>query len=431
MKANQPTPQGEHLNKRKILFIGVGLFVALMVIYSFSSSLFEEGGQKNPQRAYQQGQADFLQQKPENSLNASAQNVENAKPDTNFHLPPPDSVFTEPKKSVKAYVKDEFRKDQPKQRRTNYNRPATRRAPTRSQPQQVDPKNKAYRQAQEGSGTIYDANNQNGSNGDRPPQGSGSQQRYNSQPTNHQSQQYQQGRGQIASTQQRPPNPYQQQQPGRGFQNSQHEQISGAMKSPKTPYTLMEGYLIPATLDTKIDSDLPGDIRAFVTRDIYDSIQMKYLLIPKGTQLIGSYDERVVLNQEKLLMSWERMIFPDGRSIRLPKLNTYDLQGQSGLAGEVDNHFWKIFGQSAFLSLIGAATNASLPQQGGFHQQRDAATMAGQQIAQEFNRVSNEVLRRNLNMAPTINIPSATPFNIFLAGDISFQEPYDYKPPEE
>src|SRR5699024_4104113 len=104
---------------------------------------------------------------------------------------------------------------------------------------------------------------------------------------------------------------------------------------------------------------------------------------------------------------------------------------KSGIAGRVDKHFWKIFGQSAFLSLIGAATNASMPQQGGFYQQRDAATMAGQQIAQEFNRVSNLVLRRNLNMAPTINIPDGTAFNIFLAGDISFQEPYEYTPPQE
>jgi len=424
MKVEQPTPQGEHLNKPKTFAIGFGLFVIFVVTFNFVPSFFEGEEQDPYKRDYQQGQADFLESSIDSTINNSFQANNEVDTDTNFIPPPPDSVFTKPEKELNKYVEDELKEEpEPRYQRRYGSRPSRRKQ------QQMDPDLKAYRKAQEGDGTIYSANDNNQSRGKREAhtqnyreeamQGS---QRYNQQRT---------GSDHIASTQSRPPNPYQQERPGRGFQNSEHEQISGEMRSPQTPYTLMEGYLIPATLETGIDSDLPGDIRAFVTRDIYDSIQMKYLLIPKGTILVGSYDERVVLNQEKLLMSWERMIFPDGRSIRLPKLNSYDLQGKSGIAGKVDKHFWKIFGQSAFLSLIGAATNASMPQQGGFYQQRDAATMAGQQIAQEFNRVSNQVLRRNLNMAPTINIPGGTPFNIFLAGDISFQEPYEYTPPQE
>lgn len=425
MKPDQPIPQGEHLNKRKVILLGVGLFVVLMVIYSFTTSLFGGEEVQSHKRSYQQGQADFLHKEPDsNTLNATAQNLGGFQEDTSFVPPPPDSVFKEPKKSVSEYVQNEFRDGQQTGPRGRYSGGGSNR---RQSPQQsqVDPELQAFREAQQGDGTIYNARRQE-QNYNQPQNGYSQSQLKNDQAAG------QQTNGQQVAPQQYPShNPYQQPQPGRGFQNSQHEQISGQMKTPQTPYTLMEGHLIPATLETEIDSDLPGDIRAFVTRDIYDSITMDYLLIPKGTTLIGSYDERVVLNQEKLLMSWERMIFPDGRSIRLPKLNSYDLQGQSGLSGNVDKHFWKIFGQSAFLSLIGAATNASMPQQSGFYQQRDAATMASQQIAQEFNRVSNEVLRRNLNMAPTINIPGATPFYIFLAGDISFQEPYEYSPPEE
>lgn len=226
-------------------------------------------------------------------------------------------------------------------------------------------------------------------------------------------------------------NPYQQNPPGQGFTHSDHSQISGEFTHPQTPYTLMEGTLIPAVLQTRINSQLPGNITAMINRDIYDSIKQKHLLIPRGTRLIGSYDERIVLNQSKIMLSWGRMIFPDGRSLRLPDLNSHDLQGTSGLKGKVNNHFWKIFGQSAMLSLIGAGVNSASPQDFSFSRQQSVSEAAAEQIAQDFNRVSNQVLQRNLMMAPEITIPYGEKFTIFLAGDISFAEPYTTQYPPE
>lgn len=219
---------------------------------------------------------------------------------------------------------------------------------------------------------------------------------------------------------------------GQEFQHSRGRQRTAQFQSPRTPYTIQEGTLIPATLVTGITSDLPGDIIAIVNRNVYDSIHEKYLLIPKGTKLIGSYDNSIVINQHKLLMSWKRMIFPDGRSLNIPNLNSYDLQGESGLSGKVNKHFWHIFGQSALLALIGAAASVAThpnQQSGYFNQNQGIGQITAQQIATNFNRVSNRVLRRNLNQPPTIHIREGKRFNIYLAGDISFKQPYSYQPP--
>lgn len=219
---------------------------------------------------------------------------------------------------------------------------------------------------------------------------------------------------------------------GSHFSHAEGTRKMAEFQSPKTPYTIQEGSLIPATLLTSINSDLPGDIIAIVNRNVYDSIHQKYLLIPKGTKLIGSYDNKVVINQQKLLMSWRRMIFPDGRSIDISELNSYDLQGESGLSGKVNNHFWNIFGKSALLSLIGAGTSIATrsgQQRGGVYGRRPGVgQIAARQIATSFNRVANRLLSRGMSRPPTIHIKKGTNFNIFIAGDISFAEPYHYQP---
>lgn len=219
---------------------------------------------------------------------------------------------------------------------------------------------------------------------------------------------------------------------GKNFSHAKGIQRTVTFHYPRTPYTIQEGTLLPATLLTSINSDLPGDIIAIVNRNVYDSIHQKYLLIPKGTKLIGSYDNQVVINQHKLLMSWHRMIFPDGRSIDISELNSYDLQGESGISGKVNNHFWDIFGKSALLSLIGAgtsiATRSGQPRGGFYGRRPGVGQIAARQIATSFNRVANRLLSRGMSRPPTIHIKKGTNFNIFIAGDISFTEPYHYQP---
>src|SRR5699024_1264858 len=337
------------------------------------------------------------------SLNNGGQRNSSPKTDTNYIPQPPEDLFGD------SELLDRMQKDRSKQRNGNRSTVRQRQQPvprsTGSQDPEPSKEEQLYNQALESNISIGQRDSNNKQQEDRQP--------------GQQIQQYQQEARQLQQQ-----NPYQQGQAGQGFNHAEHEQISGQFKSPDTPYTLLEGTLIPATLQTSINSDLPGNITAIITRNIYDSINQEHLIFPRGAKLIGSYDEKVVLNQSKLLMSWDRVIFPDGRSLRLPSLNSYDKQGESGLSGKVNRHFWKIFGQSALISLIGAGTAvATQGQQNSnpFNQTQGVGEQAAQQIATEFNRVANQVLQRNLSLSPTIEIDAGTEFNIFLAGDISLK----------
>lgn len=243
------------------------------------------------------------------------------------------------------------------------------------------------------------------------------------------------GRGTYQNTQQRgyqEPVQYPDEYRGRGSQSgtqraSREENIT-QFDNPVTPYSILEGTLVEATLQTAITSALPGNIMAVINRDIYDSINQNHLLIPRGSRLIGSYDSSIAFDQRKLMMSWDRLIFPDGRSMRLPGIPTHDLMGMSGLGGDVNTHFWSIFGQSAMLSLIGAGASVAISPGGGgsvFAGLSPRQTIA-MQVAQDFQRVANMVMQRNMNRQPTIEIEAGTPFTVFVLDDIFFEEPYNY-----
>ena len=201
-------------------------------------------------------------------------------------------------------------------------------------------------------------------------------------------------------------------------------------ESPATPYSIMEGTLIEATLQTAITSALPGNIIGVVNRDVFDSVRQNHLLIPRGTRLIGSYESSIAFDQRKLMMSWDRMIFPDGRSMNLPGVPTHDLMGMSGLGGDVKTHFWSTFGQSAMLSLIGASASFAISggggggYVGGFGGMTARETIA-LQVARDFQRVANQLLQRNMNRQPTIEIEAGTPFTVFVLDDIFFAEPFE------
>lgn len=199
-------------------------------------------------------------------------------------------------------------------------------------------------------------------------------------------------------------------------------------ESPITPYSIMEGTLIEATLQTAISSALPGNITGVINRDIYDSVNQNHLLIPRGSRIVGSYESSIAFDQRKLMMAWDRIILPDGRSMRLPAIPTHDLQGMSGFEGTVNTHFWSIFGQSAMLSLIGAGASIAISPDGGgslFTGMSPRQTIA-MQVAQDFQRVANTVMQRNLNRQPTIEIEAGSPFTIFVLDDIFFEEPFSY-----
>jgi len=194
---------------------------------------------------------------------------------------------------------------------------------------------------------------------------------------------------------------------------------------PSSPYTLSAGTLIPGVLITGIASDLPGGIVGQTSRNVYDSRTQRILLIPKGSKLIGTYDNQVVASQSRLLVAWTRLILPDGRSMTLPGLALTDAQGRAGAEGKVDNHGRRVFGHSLLLSLISAGAQLSQPRQASVFAAPSAGQVAAGAIGQELSQVALEILRRGMSAPPTINIPAGQPFNVFLNGDMVFDGPYE------
>lgn len=187
--------------------------------------------------------------------------------------------------------------------------------------------------------------------------------------------------------------------------------------APASPNILQAGAVISAALITGIRSDLPGQITAQVSENIYDSPTGRILLIPQGTRVIGQYDNNVQFGQSRVLLVWNRLIFPNGRSIVLERQPGADAEGYAGLQDGVDYHWWdlaKAAGLSTLLS-IGAelATNDD-----------DRLIQAIRNGGQDtINDAGQQIVRRQLNIAPTLTIRPGFPVRVIVTRDLVL-EPY-------
>jgi type IV secretion system protein VirB10 len=189
-----------------------------------------------------------------------------------------------------------------------------------------------------------------------------------------------------------------------------------------SPYEVKQGTVIPGIMISGINSDLPGQIIAQVSQNVYDTATGSYLLIPQGTRLVGSYDSFVAIGQERAMVAWRRLQFPDGASLDILNMPGTDDAGYAGFNDQVNEHYMKIFGSAILLSLVGSGYQLSQPPQraGDPITPRDVvAAQIGQQLAQ----VSGEVIRRNMQIQPTIEIRPGYRFNIMVNKDMIL-EPY-------
>ena len=191
------------------------------------------------------------------------------------------------------------------------------------------------------------------------------------------------------------------------------------------PFTVQAGSVIPGVLITEVNSDLPGDILAQVSRDVFDSETQRTLLLPKGSRLLGKYDNQVGVGQNRLLVAWTRVIFPDGRSIALPGLPAKDRAGAGGLHDQVDRHAGQVFGTATLLSLITAGAQLAQPNGGyGPLGYPSPGQIAGGAAGQQVSEVAAQLLRRGMDLQPTIRVRAGMPFNVFLNADLTFPGPY-------
>jgi len=189
-----------------------------------------------------------------------------------------------------------------------------------------------------------------------------------------------------------------------------------------------EGTLIPGILETAIVSDLPGQVRAIVSQDVY-SFDGRRILIPTGTRLIGEYQSEITRGQTRIFVVWTRMLRDDGVSVRLNSIGA-DSLGRAGLTGRVDKKFRERFGAAILLSIVGAGASyltgyGSEAAAGDSSDAQEAEELARETIAQTFSDMANQALGDSLRIPPTISVNQGERIFVFVRQDLDFSAMYE------
>lgn len=187
--------------------------------------------------------------------------------------------------------------------------------------------------------------------------------------------------------------------------------------APASPFVLQAGSVIPAALITGIRSDLPGQITAQVTQHIYDSPTGSILLIPQGTRIIGEYDNGVPFGQRRVLLVWNRLIFPNGRSMVLERQPGADTTGYAGLEDGIDYHWWDLMKAAGLSTLLAVGAELTMSDE-------DRLIQAIRSGAQDtINDAGQQIVQRQLQVAPTLTIRPGFPVRVIVSRDLVL-EPY-------
>jgi type IV secretion system protein VirB10 len=193
---------------------------------------------------------------------------------------------------------------------------------------------------------------------------------------------------------------------------------SDRIQPPAGQFVLQAGGVIPASLITGLRSDLPGQVTAQVTEDVYDSPTGKFLLIPQGARLVGQYDAQIAFGQSRALLVWNRLIMPNGKSIVLERQPGADTEGYAGLEDEVDNHWGMLFKAAILSTLLSVGSEV-----GTSDNENSLVQAIRQGGSQSFNQVGQQVVGRSLNIQPTITIRPGFPVRVLVTHDLVL-EPY-------
>jgi type IV secretion system protein VirB10 len=194
-------------------------------------------------------------------------------------------------------------------------------------------------------------------------------------------------------------------------------------EAPRTPYELRAGFVIPAILISGINSELPGQIMAQVSQDVYDTPRSKWKLIPQGSRLVGAYSSDVAYGQARVLVAWQRIVFPDGKAMDIGAMPGADSAGYAGFNDKVNNHYWKTFSSAFLMSAVTAGIAASQPENSGYGRPSLGSAMS-EAVGQQLGQVTAQLIAKNLNIAPTLEIRPGYRFNVIVTKDMTFFKPY-------
>jgi len=179
--------------------------------------------------------------------------------------------------------------------------------------------------------------------------------------------------------------------------------LAQGVQGPATPTVISAGTIIPALFLTGINSDLPGQITAQVSQPVYDTPTGRHVVIPQGSVLIGTYDSRVTFGQNRVLLVWQRLRFPNGASLNLEGMPGVDMSGYAGVRDKVNNHWGKLITSVVLSSTLSAAV--AVAEGDSFSSfERDAGQAASQGAAQAINQAGGQIVQRSLQIQPTLEI---------------------------
>ncbi len=185
------------------------------------------------------------------------------------------------------------------------------------------------------------------------------------------------------------------------------------LEAPVSPWTLQAGSVIAGSLITGLNSDLPGIVTAQVTENAYDSVTGRTLLIPQGSRLIGNYDSVVAFGQRRALVIWQRIILPNGASVRINNAPASDTEGYSGLSDRIDRHTWQLLKGVALSTLLGVGTEF-----GWGSSETDLVRAIRESAQQKGARAGEQIVARNLDVQPTLKVRPGWPLRIVVHQDL-------------
>ncbi len=184
-------------------------------------------------------------------------------------------------------------------------------------------------------------------------------------------------------------------------------------------YEIKAGSIIPGVVVTGIDSSVPGQIVGQVRENVYDTVTGNHLLIPIGTKVIGKYDSNIDYAQDRLLVVWNRLIFPNGSSIDLEGMTGTDREGYAGFKDKTNYHTPRLINGVLLGSVMAAGARVAT---GGTNND-NFGNLVGQGIAENIMQATAQITEKNLNVKPTLEIRTGYQFNIFVGKDMIL-EPY-------
>lgn len=201
--------------------------------------------------------------------------------------------------------------------------------------------------------------------------------------------------------------------------------LDSIMEAPTTPFEIRAGAVIPGIMLSGINSDLPGQIMAQVSQNVYDTATGKYLLIPQGSRMVGTYSSDVGFGQEGVLIAWQRLVFPDGKALDIGAMPGADMAGYSGFRDKVNHHLWRVYGSALFMAGITAGASLATQDDNSVgYEQPSVSSELSSALGQQLGQVSAQIISKNLNIAPTIEIRPGYRFNIVAVKDVTFTKAY-------